>query len=314
MKTRLSFLLLLIQTIAFCQPKEDSINLITTTGIIKGSLFVPAGKPTFSVLIIIAGSGPTDRYGNSPLGVKANSYKMIADALGNENIGVLLYDKRGIAKSMAAAKSEASLSFEDYVADAVRWIGLLKKDKRIKSIFIAGHSEGSLIGMLAAQQTTVQGYISLAGPAKGIAEIIIGQFAQQLPKAAPVVDSLFNRLKNNQPLDTVPQYLQSIFRPSVQPYIKSWMKYIPCNEIKKLTIPTLVIQGGTDIQVSPAEAESLKQCKPDAAILLVDSMNHVLKNAPLSRMENLATYNNSTLPLAAGLTTAIVNFIRKYGQ
>ena len=53
-----------------------------------------------------------------------------------------------IAKSMGAVKTEADLRFDDYVNDVVQWIQLLQKDKRVKGIFIAGHSEGSLIGML----------------------------------------------------------------------------------------------------------------------------------------------------------------------
>ncbi len=302
---------LLLQSITYAQPKEDSISLFTATGMLKGSLFVPLGKTSFPVLIVIAGSGPTDRYGNNPMGVNANSYKMMAETLCNDNIGVLVFDKRGVAKSVNAAKKESDLRFENYVDDAVQWIELIKKDRRVNGVFIAGHSEGSLIGMLAAQKIKVQGYISIAGPARGIAEIITEQYAQQLPKAGAVVDSFFRRLQNNQPLDSVPQYLLPIFRPSVQPYIKSWIKYIPCNEIKKLTIPTLIIQGATDIQVASTEAVLLKQCKTGAAVLLLDSMNHVLKTAPANRAENIATYANPLLPLYPGLTTAITLFIKE---
>jgi uncharacterized protein len=311
MKYFVSVLMLLFHIVSLAQSKEDSMSLITSTGTIRGSLFVPEGKASFPVLLVIAGSGPTDRYGNSPLGVKANSYKMLAEALCTQNIGVLLFDKRGVAKSAGAAKKEADLRFENYVDDVVQWIELVKKDKRIKGIFIAGHSEGSLIGMLAAQKIKVQGYISVAGPAHGIAEIITQQYTQQLPKAGPIVDSLFRRLQNNQSVDSVPPYLLAIFRPSVQPYIKSWMKYIPCDEIKKLNVPTLIIQGGTDIQVAPGEATLLKTCKEDAGMILLDSMNHVLKNAPLNRAQNIATYSNPALPLTVGFANAIALFIRE---
>jgi len=303
--------LLLFYSTAYSQLKEDTVSLSTTTGTLRGSIFVPAGKTSFPLLIIIAGSGPTDRYGNNPIGVNANSYKMLAEALNNENIGVLLFDKRGVAKSNEAGKKEADLRFENYVEDVVQWTEFIKKDKRVTGIFIAGHSEGSLIGMLTAQKIKIEGYISIAGPARGIAEIITQQYAQQLPKAAPVVDSLFHRLQNNQPLDSVPPYLMAIFRPSAQPYIKSWIKYIPCDEIKKLTVPTLIIQGGTDIQVTPNEATLLKHCKENATLLMLDSMNHILKSAPAARAQNIATYTNPALPLYPGLTTAIILFIRK---
>jgi pimeloyl-ACP methyl ester carboxylesterase len=311
MKYLTGLLLLLFHITTLAQPKEDSIALFTSTGTISGSLFVPEGKASFPVLLVIAGSGPTDRYGNNPLGVKANSYKMLAEALCTQNIGVLLFDKRGVAKSAGAAKKEVDLRFENYVNDVVEWVEQLKKDKRVKGIFIAGHSEGSLIGMLAAQKVNVQGYISIAGPARGIAEIIVRQYTEQLPKAGPIVDSLFNRLQNNQSIGSVPPYLMAIFRPSVQPYIKSWMKYIPCDEIKKLAVPTLIIQGGTDIQVAPEEAALLKKCKENAGIFLLDSMNHILKNAPANRAQNIATYSNPALPLSVGLTNAIVLFIKE---
>lgn len=311
MKKIFTLLLVLNAAAIFAQPIEDSVLLSTASGILKGSLFVPAGKTSFPVLILIPGSGPTDRYGNNPMGVKANSYKMMATTLSSKNTGVLLFDKRGIAGSRPAAGSEADLRFETYVNDVVEWIQWLQKDKRVRSIFIAGHSEGSLIGILAAQKIKVQGFISIAGPAKGIAEIITGQYAAQLPKAAVIVDSLFKRLQNNQPLDTVPQYLMSIFRPSIQPYMKSWIKYIPCNELKKLTIPVLIIQGTTDLQVDPAQASLLKQCSKNALLVLLDSMNHILKDAPANRAQNMATYANPTLPLSAGLMPAIAAFIQK---
>ena len=308
MKTILFLIFLLIQIIGLAQSKEESISVATTGCIIQGSLYVPQGKKSFSVLIVIAGSGPTDRYGNSTLGIKANSYKMLAEQLADQDIGVLLYDKKGMAKSISNL-NEADLRFEDYVNDVVKWVKMLQRDKRIKNIYLAGHSEGSLIGMLAVQKVKVKGYISIAGPAKGIAGIITAQYAKQLPKAAPIVDSLFERLKAGKIIDTVPPYLQSIFRPSVQPYIKSWMKYIPANEIKKITIPILIVQGGTDLQVDSAEANLLRQANPKAQLIILDSMNHILKNASVYRMQNLATYSNPALPLAPGLIKAIAIFI-----
>ncbi len=304
-------LLLLIRLTAFAQVREDTIALPLPGGSLYGSLFMPEGKIPFPLLVIIPGSGPTDRYGNNPMGLHTNSYKMMATALAGKKIAVFLLDKRGVAKSIGAIKKEADLRFDDYVNDVVDWLQLLQKDKRIKNVFIAGHSEGSLVGMLAAQKIKVHGFISIAGPAKGIAEIITEQYASQLPKAAPVVDSLFKRLYNNLSIDTVPPYLLSIFRPSVQPYIKSWMKYIPCEEIKKLHTPVMIIQGGHDLQVNPNEASLLKSCKPAATFLLLDSMNHILKNAPLTRVENMATYSMQALPLSGSLSDAIAAFIEK---
>jgi alpha-beta hydrolase superfamily lysophospholipase len=138
-------------------------------------------------VVIQAGSGPTNRYGNNPMGVKANSYKLIAESLAQRNIATLLMDKRGIAESAGAMKNEAALRFDDYADDLANWISFIKKDKRIKKVFIAGHSEGSLVGMLAAQKEKVNGYISIEGAGERIDRIIVWQYAQQHPKIAPLL-------------------------------------------------------------------------------------------------------------------------------
>ena len=186
-----------------------------------------------------------------------------------------------------------------------------KKDKRIGKIFIAGHSEGSLVGMIAAQKEKVNGYISIAGAGESIDKIITWQYAQQLPKAAVVVNSLFLRMRNNQKIDTVPPYLLSILRPSVQPYILSWILHDPCAEIKKLTVPILILQGTTDIQVEVKQAEMLKACKPSATLKIIMGMNHILKEAPIDRTKNIATYSNETLPIMPGLVDLIAAFVNK---
>ena len=283
----------------------------TATGNLAGTLILPTSGKTFKLVVIQAGSGATDRNGNSGNAVKANSYRLIAEELSKKNIATLLIDKRGIAKSASAMKSEATLQFDDYADDLAGWISFMKKDKRIGKIFIAGHSEGSLVGMLAAQKEKVNGYISIAGAGESIDKIITWQYAQQLPKAAVVVDSLFTRMRNGQKLDTVPPYLLSIFRPSVQPYILSWMLHDPCTEIKKLNIPILILQGTTDIQVEVKEAEMLKACKSKATLKIISGMNHILKEAPLDRTKNIASYTNESLPIMPGLVDIIAKFVNK---
>jgi uncharacterized protein len=285
--------------------------LETTTGNLKGALMLPEKGKKFNLVVIQAGSGPTDRNGNSGAALKANSYRLIAEALAKKNTATLLMDKRGVAASMAGLKKEADLRFDDYATDLASWIKFIKADKRIGKIFIVGHSEGSLIGMIAAQKEKVDGYVSLAGAGESIDKIIVWQYAQQLPKAAIVVDSLFIRMRNQQKIDSVPPYLMSIFRPSLQPYITSWVKFNPCDEIKKLTIPVLILQGNTDIQVQVKQAEMLHACKPTASYKIIDGMNHILKNAPIDRQKNIDTYSNASLSLIDGLINELVTFINK---
>lgn len=287
-------------------------KVLSRDGDLKGTLVLPAKGKKFSLVVLQAGSGPTDRNGNSPLGVKANSYRLLANALAEKNIATLLTDKRGIAASMSAGKKESDLLFDMYADDLAAWVKLMKEDKRFKKIFIAGHSEGSLVGMIAAQKEKVNGYISIAGAGERIDRVLVWQVQQQSPIVATMLDSMLTRLRNNQKLDSVPRSMLSLLRPSIQPYMTSWMKHDPCEEIKKLNVPVLIIQGTTDIQVELKEAEKLQQCKPTAEYRTIEGMNHILKQAPANQKENIATYSNADLPLMPGFADILTGFIKKH--
>ena len=311
MRLLITILFIVLQFVCEAQFILEEKTFATPTGNLTGTLILPTTGKIFKLVVIQAGSGPTDRNGNSGNAIKANSYRLIAEALSKKNIATLLTDKRGVGKSMGAMKSEASLRFDDYADDLAGWISFIKKDKRIGKIFMAGHSEGSLVGMIAAQKEKVNGYISIAGAGESIDKIITWQYAQKSPKIADEVDSLLSRMRNKQKIDTIPPYLLSILRPSVQPYILSWMLHDPCAEIKKLTIPILILQGTTDIQAEVKQAEMLKACKPSATLKIITGMNHILKEAPIDRTKNIATYSDGTLPIMPGLVDIIAAFVNK---
>jgi uncharacterized protein len=289
---------------------EAEITLNTPTGDISGTLMVPEKVRKSPVVLIIAGSGPTDRDGNSALGIKTNAYKMIAESLASNHISSLRYDKRGIGKSKGALKSESEITFEAYINDAIAWIEKLKQDKRFSSIIVLGHSEGSLIGMVAAEKTKTARYISIAGSGRSIDAVIHEQLQNQLPaQMLKESDSIMDSLKAGRTVKKVNPMLLSLYRPSVQPYMISWLKYDPATEIKKLRIPVLIIQGTSDIQVSVEDAKILSAAKPDAKLLLIENMNHILKESEADRQKNLATYTKPELPLKNELVTGINNFI-----
>ena len=316
MKTRLiTFLLLAIWYPASAHLRDTSfteqdITLTTSSGEIQGTLTLPVstGGP---VALIIAGSGPTDRNGNSPY-TQNNAYQMLARELAKQGVASVRYDKRGVARSTGAAKSEADLRFEDYINDAIGWIELLKKDTRFKSVVVIGHSEGSLIGMVAAQRGGANKYVSIAGSGKPIDEILKEQLkanSEQIHDlAVPVLDSL----KQGHQVKNVDRQLFMLFRPSVQPYIISWMKYDPQAEIKKLKIPVLIVQGTRDIQVPTENARMLNTALPASQLVIVQDMNHVLKIVDSDdRAANQATYGEPMRPLAPGLADAIAKFALK---
>lgn len=312
MRCILSLLFIINILFANAQLVSEPVSINTPTGILKGSLIVPkANIKKCHFIILIPGSGATDRNGNSGRDLTANSYLLLADSLATYNIATLLIDKRGIGESSSAKIKEADLRFQDYVTDAIAWINFLKQDKRCSKVFVAGHSEGSLIAMLATLQTSVNGYISIAGAGETIDKIISWQYEQQLPGTGKYVDSLFNRLKNNDTINKVPPLYAGIFRKTVQPYIRSWALVDPCATIKNVKVPAIIIQGTNDIQVTTQQAQILKDCNPKATLVFINGMNHILKAAPAERAANIATYSNANLPLMPGLSYHIAQFVNK---
>lgn len=296
--------------------EEQAVVLNTKEGDIKGKLLLPDEGKVWPVVLLIAGSGPTDMDGNSAVGnMKNNSLKFLAEGLAKNGIASLRFDKRGIASSAAAGKEEVKLRFEDYVNDVIGWIDYLAKDRRLTGITVVGHSEGSLIGMLACKdRPKVKGFVSLAGAGRPAYELIeIQVAAQKLPEAMlKEVASINESLKGGKEVTDVPVYLQSLFRASVQPYLISWYKYNPQTIIAALKVSVLIVQGKTDIQVSVEDAELLKKACPAARFLLIDRMNHVLKDCDVTdQQQQLAVYTNPSLPVNTILISSVSSFIKK---
>jgi pimeloyl-ACP methyl ester carboxylesterase len=287
---------------------ETPLVLKTSSGDLSGTLLLPQSIGKGLVALIISGSGPTDRNGNNPA-MKNNSLKLLAEALAASGISSLRYDKRGIAQSAGSMKKEEDLRFENYVNDAKDWIGLLRKDQRFKKIVVIGHSEGSLIGMLAA--SGADKYISIAGPGQSADKLIKDQLRSQPQQIQDMSFPLIDSLKNGQTVTNPSPMLASLFRPSVQPYLISWFAYNPAEVIKNLTIPVMIVQGTNDIQVPVSEAKLLAAANEKASLVLIDKMNHVLKLTEADRQANLKAYNDPSMPLAPEFVKSVTAFILK---
>jgi uncharacterized protein len=289
---------------------EQEIILNTPTGRIFGTLTIPAPDRKVPVVLIIAGSGPTDRNGNNTM-MKNDALKLIAHGLAKQQLATVRFDKRLIAESKTSNFSEADVRFETYIDDASDWITLLKKDNRFQYVTVLGHSEGSLIGMLTKDKP--DRLISIAGVGFPAAAVLKKQLAAQPEAVKTVSYKILDSLSAGQRVDSIPPFLGALFRPSVQPYLISWFKYDPAVAISALKIPILIIQGTTDIQVDTADAKQLADSNPAAKLVIIDSMNHVLKSSVIDRKENLKTYFDPTLPLAKELIPVITEFVlRKF--
>lgn len=293
---------------------EESVSLASRAGSLGGTLLLANPSAPGPVVLLIAGSGPTDRDGNNSLLPGRNDHlKLLAIALGSRGISSLRYDKRGVARSAQAARREEDLRFETYVDDAVAWAERIKSDPRFSSLTVVGHSEGSLIGMIAAQRIAAAGFVSLAGPGRA-APAIIREQLRGVPNLAAPADRILRELEAGRTTDSVPPELHSLFRPSVQPYLISWFRYDPAKEIAKLTIPVLIVQGSTDRQVSPEDARHLKQGNPNAQLRIVPGMNHLLKAVPDDDGKQRASYSDPAIPLHSALVDEISSFVKAAHQ
>ncbi len=310
MKKLLYILILIASSAAFSQnnPLFKTEN-IAINSLLNGTLYTPLKQNNATKLVIlIAGSGPTNRDGNQ-IGLTNNSLKLLAESLVNNGIAVFSYDKRIFAQMASGKLDEASLTFDNFIDDAKAVILYFKNQKKYHSITVAGHSEGALIRMVAANGNA-DAYISIAGAGRPIDEVLLEQIGKQAPFLKEEVEKNLASLKNGNTFELKNQMLASLFRASVQPYMISWIKYNPQNEIKKLQIPSLLINGDKDIQVSVQDAQLLQQAKPNAQLHIIPNMNHIFKVIKGDDMENKASYTNPELPICVELTSIITTFIR----
>ncbi|MDR0195133.1 MAG: lysophospholipase [Myroides sp.] len=275
---------------------------------IDGDLYL-ANKDSKQLAIIIAGSGPTNKNGNNPAGVKANSYKYLAEGLKENGINTFTYNKRMFAQMKNQTAKEEDGRFEDNVKDLNLVIDYFKKD--YPNIILIGHSEGALVATLASQNNTaVSKLVSLQGPGESIDKTLYKQLTAQTPFFAKSVEDIHNKLRNGEQVTDVPPMLMSLYRPSVQPYLISWIKYDPTVEIQKVKQPILILQGDKDLQVKTDQGDNLKKAMPTATLVTLKGMNHVLKTV-VKDDENLALYSKPEVPLHTELIPTIVNFIKK---
>lgn len=290
--------------------REQHASDVRTAGL-AGTFVTPAGITAAKGVVIIAGSGPTDRNGNSKLGVDADYLEQLANALASAGIASLRYDKRGVGGSKALVTSEAALRFSDFVGDAEKWAVWLGQQPDISCVFVLGHSEGGLIATLIAGKANPAGLALVSSPGGSMATVL-GRQLRHLPMTGALRAEALTTLKqieNGRKVNNVDPKLHNLFRPSVQPFLISMIDIDPASELAKLSLPTLIVSGGKDQQVTKADYDALTAARPGATALRVPDMNHVLKDISGGRKANLAAYKNPKLPLSPELTKAVTGFV-----
>ncbi|HEY9569777.1 MAG TPA: alpha/beta fold hydrolase [Metalysinibacillus sp.] len=288
----------------------EKVTVPVEGGNLQAALQLPVNvsKPV-PVAIIIAGSGPTDKDGNSAIAGKNNSLKMVAEGLADKGIATLRYDKRGVGSNTALLTTEEGLVVEDYAKDVEALIEALNKDARFNEVHLIGHSEGAFMASLAAQHKQVASITSLAGAGRPIGEVLLEQLEAQSPAITNEAKAILAKLEQGEHVTDISPALQSLFRPSIQDYMISWLAYDPATLLQQTKAKTLIVQGENDLQVKPADAKRLSEFTASKAVYFKE-MNHVLKDAPTDPAGNMATYFNPTLPLTEALVPTIATFIK----
>lgn len=311
MKKLILLLVACIPFLTFAHGSDEFEIGIDANGIkLSGTLTMPAhSNSAIPLVIIIAGSGPTDRDCNGP-GFKSDAYKKMASQFALNGIATYRYDKHGIGKSIAKNMKEEDMSFDVMIEDAKAVIANFEKDARFNKITIVGHSEGSLVGMKAVNESCK--YISLAGSGFPISETLKEQLKGKLGTMENATYAKIDSLQKGKTVSNNLAGLESLFRPSVQPFFISWMALNPTAEIKKLKCPILILNGTKDLQVAAKNAVALKKANPSSKMVIIPNMNHLLTEIESDKNEdNLASYQKPELPISKKMMDEMILFILK---
>ncbi len=287
----------------------------------KGELrgtYLQAGEGA-PVVLIVPGSGPTDRDGNSPLGVRAAPYRLLAEGLADRGIASIRIDKRGMFGSAGAVTDPNAVKVADYVADTHAWIAVARHNMRVDCVWLAGHSEGALIALAAAQRPDgICGLFLIAGPGRRLGDVLRAQLAVN-PHNRHYMDDLLgaiDTLERGGDVETTgkPEVIWQLFAPQVQGYLRDLFSYDPAALIRAVDLPVLIVQGGNDLQITTEDADRLAAALPAARRLDLPTMNHVLKDVPDGDLAaNIGSYGDPERRLAKGLVEGVAAFVKGAG-
>ncbi len=293
---------------------ETELEAAGPVGALKGTMLAPE-SPKGAVILIIPGSGPTNRDGNSPLGVKASTYKLLAEGLAARGIITVRIDKRGMFGSAGAVADANAVTIDDYAADVHAWVKVIRAKTGAACVWLLGHSEGGLVALASSRSASdVCGLILFATAGQPLGDVLRSQLRAN-PANAPVLGqalAAIDALEAGHRVDVSAMHpaLLPLFSPKVQGFLISTFALDPARLITDWKKPVLIMQGERDIQVSVSDAERLKQAAPAAKLVLLPDTNHVLKtvNSP-NRAANMAAYADPSLPMAPGVIDPIAGFV-----
>jgi len=284
------------------------IEIATEKGTLYGTLAKADGRKD-EVVVLIAGSGPTDRDNNSLiLSGKMDGFLQLSHALNQEGYSVFRYDKRVAGKSRDSFGPH-DMVFDDFVEDAILVVEEMQKNGYEK-IHLVGHSQGALVAIRVAQEKSVASVTHLCGPSKHIDETFLRQL-EILPKDLyeEAVEH-FDTVRRGQEIGLVSEELEPYFSDRTAPFLLNWMQYNPVEEAKAVQAPILFLAGGQDTQVLAEDLEDFQAVLENETYQVIPNMNHVLKSVQSDR-ENQATYQDPSFPVDPILVETLANFFSR---
>ncbi len=319
MKNRLACFATALLWAVLCAPLaaetlDSEVEAAVDGGPLRGTLTLPA-EPR-DVVVIVPGSGPTNRDGDSPAGVEAGYLKMLAQELAAAQVASIRVDKRGMFGSIGSFGDANAVTFDDYAGDARAWIDVARERAGTDCAWLLGHSEGGLVALVAAQTAGDElcGLILVAAPGRRMGDVLRAQLRAN-PANQPLLNDAFaaiGTLEHGERVDVTRLHpaLQQLFAPAVQGFLIDAFARDPATLIASVGKPVLIVQGDADIQVTVEDARLLARAQPAAELVVIPGMNHVLKTPDGNDFAaNIASYADPERPLTDGISDAIADFL-----
>ncbi len=264
---------------------------------LAGTLLMPLFSEIQYVpgIVLVAGSGPTDRDGNNPLAPdRIDLLKDIAELLARNGIASLRYDKRGIGQSTprprgSLEEQEAFFAWDNFVGDVEAAHAELLRHDEIKSYATAllGHSEGGLLALAASRSLAAKKLHALvlaATPGRRLEAILRAQIARDAPPALrlPADRAIAAILETGRVPNNLPPELQLLFPLYAGPFLQKLLSFDPASVLADSRTPCLLLQGGADRQVVPMEdvqplIDALRDRGVSGEAVVIPQVSHNLK-------------------------------------
>lgn len=295
------------------QSVEQLVEIQSEDGsILAGTLLLPSVEQNkaLPIALLVAGSGRTDRNGNNRLTLN-NSLKMLAEGLALEGVASLRYDKRGVGASLSHLLNRPAITISTYIEDAKSWIEYIKNDRRFSQLTIIGHSQGAKLALsVLVQGSIAEQVILIAGDGHSLDMMLKKQLKEQPEQIKNLSYAIIDTLKKGKTYNKVPVFLNSLFGSTIQTKLIAEFEINPTELAAQIDIPMLIIQGTTDMRVTTQDAVALSEANQEAQLMIIENMNHVLKECiTTDKEQQKAYYSNPNIELHPHLVPAIANFI-----